>query len=261
MKNKPTFLHQQNPILCAISESGEPESVITDMCNAFSDGADAFSFEFDRMQMECRGYEEIRHICSFAGEKPVYITNYRQGYNQGRSDDELVDDLLVGLKAGATLIDVMGDLYDPQPLEITQSKDAILRQKSLISEIHTKGGEVIMSSHTKKFLPQDEVVAIAKQQESRGADIAKIVTWADTYDELLENLSASVRMKKELSIPFMFLSCGRCCKIQRITGYMFGSSIMLGVAGHVNDNSRIQPTVRSLRAVLSNTYWQEDRPE
>ena len=45
-----------------------------------------------------------------------------------------------------------------------------------------------MSSHVLKFIKTDEVLEIAREQRRRGADIAKIVTAADTESELLENL-------------------------------------------------------------------------
>ena len=87
------------------------------------------------------------------------------------------------------------------------------------------------------------------------------MTWADDYDELLENLRTSVRLKERLDIPFLFLSCGKCCRIQRITGYMYGSSIVLGVPKYADITSRWQPTVRAMRAVISNANWSMYRDE
>lgn len=259
MTVKPTFLNQQNPILCAITECADPASIISDMCNAFADGADAFAIELDRLSDSNKSEDSLRHIFSFAGNKPIYVTNYRQGNNIGKSDERLEKELLTALNAGATLIDVRGDMYDPQPLEMTQDSKAIAKQREFIRHIHERGGEVIMSSHTKCYLPQDQILEIVRAQQERGADFAKIVTFADTYDELFVILSTSVMMKEVLDIPFIILACGRCSKILRITGYMYGSSMVLGVPQYTDINSRIQPTVRSLRTVLSNTYWQQDR--
>lgn len=259
MTLKPTFLNQQNPILCAITENGEPSSIISDMCNAFDDGAEAFAIELDHMKDEDKTEAKLREIFSVAGSRPVYVTNYRQNNNLGKSDEQLARELLVALDAGASLIDVMGDMFDPQKLELTENPEAEEKQIRLIKEIHARGGEVLMSSHTKCFMKEEDVIRFASIHEKRGADIAKIVTWADTEDELVDNLRTSVHLKKALSIPFLFLSCGRCSRIQRVGGYMFGSSIVLGVTSHNNENSRLQPSVRAMKAVLSNANWQCDR--
>ncbi len=261
MEVKPTFLNQQNPILCAITECSDPESIISDMCNSFDDGADAFAIEMDHMNDDDKTLSKLRYIFSFAGRKPIYVTNYRQNKNSGKTDEELVAELLVALEAGATLIDVMGDLYDPHPLELSFDEKAVERQMKLIDLIHERGGEVLMSSHAKTFLEEAKVIEFALAQASRGADISKVVTWADDYDELLENLRTSVHLKERLDIPFLFLSCGKCCRIQRITGYMYGSSIVLSVPKYADITSRWQPTVRAMRAVLSNTNWSMYRDE
>ena len=40
-------------------------------------------------------------------------------YHAGMTDEECVELLLLGLKCGATLCDVMGDLYHPEKYELT----------------------------------------------------------------------------------------------------------------------------------------------
>ena len=86
MEVKPTFLNQQNPILCAITECSDPESIISDMCNSFDDGADAFAIEMDHMNDDDKTLSKLRYIFSFAGRKPIYVTNYRQNKNSGKSN-------------------------------------------------------------------------------------------------------------------------------------------------------------------------------
>lgn len=80
-------------------------------------------------------------------------------------------------------------------------KDAVKKQKAFIKLIHDMSKEVLMSSHiiydnTFKFVPKEKVLEVALEQESRGADIAKIVSNADTEEELLENFEAITLCKK-----------------------------------------------------------------
>ena len=118
------------------------------------------------------------------GGKSVYVTDYRNNMSTGMTDDELADELLTLAKSGAALVDVMGDLYCPSRDEITRAADA--KQRELINKIHSYGAEVLMSSHTYRFLNFDEVWKIAKIQSDRSADIVKIVAAASSERELYE---------------------------------------------------------------------------
>ena len=120
------------------------------------------------------------------------------------SDDELMDGLLLGLKCGATLVDVMGDAYAPAPEELATDEKAIAKQMKFIDEVHQRGGEVLMSSHIYEFCPAERVLEIALEQQRRGADIGKIVTGANTQEEELKNLEICNLLKKELKVPFLF---------------------------------------------------------
>lgn len=95
--------------------------------------------------------------------------------------------LLEGLRMGGTLADVMGDVFDRSPDELTRKPEAINRQKKLIDEIHEMGKEVLMSSHVLRYAAAEEVLEIAYEHQKRGADISKIVTAANNEDEEAEN--------------------------------------------------------------------------
>jgi 3-dehydroquinate dehydratase len=81
----------------------------------------------------------------------------------------------------------MGDMFCPHPEELTDAPDAIKKQTELIDLLHSKGAEVLMSSHVLKFTPAERVLEIALEQKRRGADIIKIVTGADSMEQQLEN--------------------------------------------------------------------------
>lgn len=256
---KPTFLGHNKPLLTVMIQAIDPDYCISTVRNSIYDGADAFGFQICKMKPQYRTVENYRKIFSYMEDKPIYITNYRDAYSKDFTDDERAEELITALKCGATLCDIMGDLYDPSPLEMTKKPEAIDRQKKLIDKIHTMGGEVIISSHIHQYLPPEQVLEIAKKQEERGCDIVKIVTRADSEEELLENLKAITLMKKELKVPFLFLANGRYCKIQRTIGPMFGCVMFLCVQQYDRFSSREQPLLRATREVLNNFDWKPNR--
>lgn len=195
--------------------------------NAIADGATAIGFQMSFLEKQYRTEETLTSFFSAAEDKPVYFTNYRSGLNEGTSDEELTDGLLFGLKCGATLVDVMGDTFDPSPEELTTNENAIAKQMKLIDEVHKKGGEVLMSSHVYEFRNAERVIKIALEQQRRGADIVKIVTGAQTQEEEIKNLEICRLLKQELKVPFLFLSGGKYSYLHRTVGPALGVCMWL----------------------------------
>ena len=257
---KPSFLlPRRDPMIIAMLDSCRPVELASEMKNSICDGADAICVEIGKLEKEFHSGEYYRQIFSYAEDCPVYVTNYRDNFNSGLTDDALAAGLLEALDCGATLCDVMGDMYSPDPLELTKNPSAVSKQKELICEIHRRGGEVIMSSHVKRHLCQNDVIDFALSQEARGVDIVKLVTVADTMEQLMENLNASLLLQKRLSIPFIFVANGQYGKIQRNIGYMFGSFALLCVYRYRTPRIFSQPLIKSMKSVLQNVDWKPDR--
>lgn len=195
--------------------------------NAIADGATAVGVQLNALETQYHTKETLSSLFAAAGDKPVYVTNYRGGFNAGKSDGELAEKLLETLGYGATLIDLPGDMFDSSPEELTLSKTAIEKQKRFIEEAHARGGEVLMSSHIYAYREAARVTEIALEQERRGADIVKIVTGAETQEEELKNLEICSLLKRELKVPFLFLSGGKYCKLHRTVGAALGVCMWL----------------------------------
>ncbi|MBE6589841.1 MAG: type I 3-dehydroquinate dehydratase [Ruminococcaceae bacterium] len=252
MTNKPTFLHQNKPMITAMVQATNPDDLIQLVRTAAFDGADAYGFQCEKLERKYQNEETVRNIFDAMAPRPIYATNYRFFSNEGKSDDEIAKGLLWLCDMGATLIDVLGDLYCPTQYEITKDHAAIEKQKALIAEIHAKGCEVLMSSHTLTFMSTEEVLAIAKEHQSRGADISKIVTAANSEEEELENLKTATVLRRELDIPFLFLSGGTHNHLHRAFGPMFGSCMWLTVPLYDQCATPSQPLLRSIRAIRDN---------
>lgn len=147
----------------------------------------------------------------------------------------------------------MGDLFDPQPGEMTINPAAVKKQEQLIDELHAAGAEVLMSCHVFRFTPAEEVLEIARNQQSRGVDIVKIVTGADTMEQQLENLRITHLLKQELKVPFLFLS-GGMCEIHRRIGPMLGCCMYLCSLDDSVEPKPFQPMLRKTRQIWDN-WW------
>jgi 3-dehydroquinate dehydratase len=203
------------------------------------------------MKKVYRTRDTYERLFAAAGDRPVYVTNYRQGENAGKSDDILARELVELAECGATLCDVMGDYFDRTEGEMTYDERAIEKQKALIDEIHAVGGEVVMSSHVLKFIPAEQVLKIALEHQRRGADICKIVTGASNMEEQIENLRIVTLLKRELDIPFLFLSGGESKILRRIGGEL-GCCMYLCVHEHDELATAAQPLISEVKAIRDN---------
>ena len=249
MKHEPTFLHQNKPLVTCMVQATNPDTMINLIHNALYDGCDAFGFQMERLDPAYQTDETVTNLFSHMKGRPIYATNYRVFSNTEKSDEEIANGLIRLRELGATLIDVLGDLYAPSQYEITYDKTAIEKQKALIDRLHGMGAEVLMSSHTFRFMSGEEVLAIAREHQARGADISKIVTFAESEEEELENLKTTALLRRELDIPFLFLSGGTHYKLHRTIGPMLGACMWLTVQTQDECSTKIQPICRAMRTV------------
>lgn len=245
------FLNQGRPVITAMLKSNNTKNIIAEIGRFLESGAEAFGFQIETLLPACRTRQDFTEIIQAMDGKPAYITNYiRCNVSpQPQSDEELTEELLLAFDCGAKLCDIRGDLYDSCEGELTCQDRAVEKQKKLIREIHKMGGEVLMSSHVFRFLPKEQVYTIAKIQQERGADIAKVVTMANSEAELNENFEALLLLKKKLEIPSLFLCNGGHCYRHRILGPMLGSCMFLVVEDGIQAIS--QPNISEARKMLT----------
>ncbi len=255
---KPTFLNQNRPIITGMVLEDTPDGMRYRIKNSIYAGADALGIQLCRLKKEYKTDQNLKRIFSACGGRPIYVTNYRYCQNSEMTDNDCMDGLKQAIRCGATLVDIMGDTFDPSPMEITYNAQAIENQKKLIDEFHEMGGQVLMSSHIFKFTPAEKIVEIALEHQKRGADISKIVSGANSDEELIENLRITTLLKKELKIPFLFLSSGTHTKLHRMIGPQLGCCTYLAVLEHDKNAVPTQPTIAAAKAVLDNLDFMPD---
>lgn len=245
---KYSFFENDKALLTVMVQADNPDRIKELIDKSALEGAEAFGMQFEQMKSEYRTKEVYKDLFSYAKDKPVYVTNYRNASNEGKSDDILSEELVELADCGADLCDVMGDYFDKQPDEVAIDKTAIEKQKELIQKIHDKGAKVLMSSHVLKYIPAQRVLEIALEHQKRGADICKIVTGADNTEQQLENLKIINMLKENLKIPFLFLCSGECKILRRIGGEL-GCCMYLCVYEYDKLATAQQPLLKDVKTI------------
>ena len=251
-KAKKTFL-QDHPLLTSLFGGETDRELMAKAANSEFDGADAIAYDLGRLDPKFRNEKTFARIIN-AVNLPAMFLVYRNDKFLKRDDDARQEVLLTAADAGATMIDVMGDLYDPSPMEFTRKPEAVEKQKRLVDKIHSKGAEVVISSHTGKFLTTEQVLEHMKSLEARGADVVKLVQNTNTELELEEAIRTTFALRRELKVPFIHLCGGKFSRIHRFFGPALGVSIFFAVQ-RFESGTAVQPTIRAMRAVLDNLHW------
>ena len=248
---KKGFLQEGFTPLTVILQCRTPEIAIGRIRNALCQGAEAFGLQAESLRCEHQNEETYRRIFKEMKGRPIYATYYRNSQNTGKSIEEIERGILTLAECGATLLDVPGDLYaEKHPLELTEDEEAIKKQEALIRRLHAMGTQVLMSSHVKKFTPAETVLAIAREQLRRGADIVKIVVKGNDMAEQIENMRIHNLLKESIDAPFLFLSGGEC-SLHRRLGLKLGNCMCLCVYEHDAISTAAQPLLSTMKALQS----------
>lgn len=245
------FFNYEKATLTVMVQADNPARIKELMDKAIPDGAEAFGIQLEKLKSRYKTDERYKDLFAYSKDKPIYVTNYRYAENEGKTDEQLAEELLKTAELGADLCDMMGDYFDKQQGEMTYNETAIKRQRALIEKLHAKGVKVLMSSHIFKFTSADEVLKIALEHQSRGADISKIVVGAENMEQQLENLKIINMLKEKLDIPFLFLSTGECRILRRIGGEL-GCCMYLCVYEHDSFSTPQQPLLKKLKLIRDN---------
>lgn len=247
------FLVKGRSTFTAMIPAKTTENVLKLIKKADALGADAFGVQTELLPEEMHNIEVYRKITECANGKPVYATHYiHLGETEPKISDEYAATQFINLaKGGAQLIDIPGDLFCHEVGELTENKEAIEKQMALIDQIHALGKEVLISSHTLRYETPQRVMEIAGEHKRRGADISKIVTFANTIEEEMENLKTTTLLKKELGLPFLFLS-GGMCHFHRTIGPMLGCDMWLCVPEQNDISTQNQPELEKMKLIYEN---------
>ena len=249
------FFNYERPLLCAMINVTNPNDAIRKIKDSLAGGAEAIGIQLEKLKREYQNKATLCEIFAACEDRPIYVTSYRAAENAEFSDEQCAELLLLALDCGATLCDVMGDMFDRSPYyELTKDPQATEKQRQLIHEIHRRGGKVLMSCHTHKDLSVEESLMIAKAQDDRGADVIKIVNKAETADSLPKHIEAVQTILKKTEKKLLYLLGGEGALLRYI-GANFGVCMYLCVAYHEALDTKNQPLLEQVKAIRDNIIF------
>jgi len=249
-----SFLNKPYPVITGIMAGQTPQELIAESRNSEFDGAQGIAISLSDLKTEFRNPESLKSIVDSVN-LPFMFYFYRDDKWNDSSDDARQELLLAAADVGAAMIDVMGDLYDPSPMEITRDQIAIDKQKRLIDKIHAKGADVVISTHMSCSRTTEQVIEHMCALATRNPDVVKIVTGVNTEDELAEAFRTTMALKRELKKPFIHLCNGKFSRPHRFIGPTLGVSILFAVHRYEARYGMTQPTIQAMKAVLDNIHW------
>jgi len=253
MEKRRSFLTPKTrPVVSALFERTTVEEYIATCMQASLSGADGMAICLGSLKPEFRNREDLEKIISCV-PRPFYVYFYRKDLwipENVQNDEARQKVLLTAADAGAAMIDVMGDLYDPSPMEITRKPAAVRKQMKLVEKIHAKGAEVVMSSHMPVFRTFEETRDHLQAFSDRGADLVKIVTAVNTPEELGDTLRTTIRLNETLKIPFIHLCSGKYAKFHRFLCPTLGTFMSFASVGYPGNPTVNQPRIQDLKTVI-----------
>ena len=241
---KQKYTQLDRPIIVESVRMETIHEAIEDIQNAEKEGAQAFLVHLELLKDTERTLEGMERIFA-ATNLPIMALNYRakDGSEDASVDEKRAELLIESIKCGASMIDVWGDMFDydsvesltncaqgfatARPKEISMRESCVQKQKALIEKAHELGAEVLMSAHVGTELSCEQAISLAKEIESRGADIVKIITTCDSKEHIPVILQTIMELKKHLRVPYMYQCGGKYGKIVRPIAPFFGSIFAL----------------------------------
>lgn len=254
------FSDSSNPKLTVMIGKPDADDVISVVKKSITQGGEAFCILAEGLKPEDKNKETFKRIIDATDGRDVYITNYIRNNSQPElTDDYLAEQLLEMTMCGAKLIDVRGDMFCRSADEVTRDVRAVKKQEEFISQIHKLGAEVLMSTHIFEYKSPENILEIAKLQQMRGADIAKVVTVANSNKEMDDAFRTNFLLKEKLNIPFLFLTNGSHCRKHRILGPMLGSCMYLCLEN--SNTGGPQPTIEEAKMMREKIKLLEENHE
>jgi len=208
-------------------------------------------------------------------DKPCMVCYYRWDYSGKvveENDEERMGILLEAVKAGASIVDMQGDLFDEtpgpaffseeakeysiikgnRPREFTMDPVAIEKQKEFIKAVHKAGGQVQYSCHTRVHLTPQQAVEMGKELESRGPDAVKLVSVDLNWDDVVDTLQATVDLKKHMKVPYLMMSHGEHSVFVRYFAPLLGSMLCFCQQDFPVNGFYLQPILKNVKAIYDN---------
>ena len=257
------------PALAGVVREKDLRRAIAQIKNCAYDGADMID-----LHLSCLDATDIQSLTQIVRSTslPILALNYNRTYDwqdAGFSEQERMASFLRAVEAGACGVDMQGysfhlpsrdgffgtDCYcftKGNPKEIVTDSAVISKQCEFIERVHSMGAEVLLSCHPGIRMCSEQVVELALFLEKRNPDIIKIVTKAESEDDLAESLKAMLMLKKEVRTPVSYHANGKAGTLSRILNPILGGQIAFCVDHYDSGSTMEQIDLRTARAIVDN---------
>lgn len=243
------FKKGESPLVCSFIQEDNTSDAIKYSDKAVKDGADVVGLQLEVLKPQFRTLQDVKRIINSI-KVPVYLTDYVR-FDKWLKEpyEDKAKMLLYGAECGAELIDIPGNMFSDDVLELTYDNTAIRKQKELISKIHELNKHVLVSTHLLQYTEEEEILRIVLSQQERGADVCKIVTMSNTDEQLLKNLDTVSRLYERLSVPFVFVTSGEKGLMHRLLGPYFGSCMWFCASHYGKYDMPNQPLIKDVKMI------------
>lgn len=257
------------PAVAGVIRERTALKAIAEIKNCLYDGADMIDLHMSCL--EDASTETLKKIIN-SSKLPVLALNYNakcDWSNAGLSEEERVESFFRAISVGAAGVDIQGYTYHlpsksnfcgedkysftkGNPKEVVTDEGVIEKQCELIERVHNMGAEVLLSCHPDIPMHCEQVVELALFLEKRKPDILKIVTVAETEEDLIESFKTMRALKKELKTPVSYHVNGALGSLSRIVNPILGGHIAFCVDRFDENSTMGQLDLRTSRTVIEN---------
>lgn len=255
------------PAIAGVIRERSVRSAIAEIKNCTYDGADMIDLHLSCL--ENYDTEDLRQIVQ-STKLPILALNYNRTYDwsdAGLSEEERMESFLRAVKAGVAGVDMQGysfqteardgfvgeDIYSftkGNPKEIVTDTTVIRKQCEFIEKVHLMGAEVLLSCHPGIRMSTEQVVTLALFLEERNPDIIKIVTKAETEEDLAESIRTMLLLKKEIKTPISYHANGKAGTLSRILNPLLGGQIAFCVDRYNEGSTMEQIDLRTTKRIF-----------
>lgn len=269
-----SFAKVCQPMFAGVIKENTLDQVYAAIRNCEYHGATGIDLHLSCLKEEFQTEENIKKMIDCA-RIPVLALNYNLAYNKviyDADEESRVDLLWKAAKAGAAAVDIQGytfDLYSKtrfreefsylnysfikgNPKEVVVDSKVIDKQMEFIEKVHSIGAEVLLSNHPGIAMTAEQVVDLALFVEKRKPDIIKIVTVANTEEDMLEAFKAMVLLKREVETPVSYHCSGVKGGLTRIVNPALGGFMIFCNDGFSHNSDLSQPDLATAKVIIEN---------
>lgn len=269
-----SFVNTQAPMLAGVVKENTPKKAIATIKNLECGGATGIDLHLSCLEEQYRTVEAIKSVIN-ASQIPVLALNYNLSYDKGIYDDteeSRTDLILKAIEAGAAAADIQGYTFDlssksgfrqefsyldysfikNNPKEVVVDSRVIDKQIEFIERVHSMGAEVLLSNHPAVPMTTQQVVDFALFVEKRKPDVIKIVTVANSEEEMVEAFKTMVTLKKEVKTPVSYHCSGKFGGLTRIVNPALGGFMCFCNDRYTHNSDMSQPLLSTAKAVFDN---------